>query len=285
MNYYIHSESSYGQFELVLSYTNQIINIIDNTYIAKDTIIAVAHKYNMKVLFLPKFHIEQAGNGIHIHISIYGSNTNDNLMINKSKYSANNNVYTEDIHCVHHIGQSFIEGILYHLKSLVAFTIPTVNSYRRMGKGCWTGSSVTYGWDDKDCPIRLIRNIHSGYWDHFEYKLCDSACSLYLAISCILLAGLDGIQKQIILRQIITPSTENDDDMNNKTNMMTTTNQELPSTLFECYNHLENNTLYQNKLTKVLLKSYIALRRAEIQYSLTEMHTLDIELQNALRAA
>ena len=159
--------------------------------------------------------------------------------------------------------------ILYHLKSLVAFTIPTINSYRRMGKGCWTGSSVTYGWDDKDCPIRLIRNIHTGYWDHLEYKLCDSTCNLYLAISCILLAGLDVIQKQMILRTINT----------------TNTNDGLPSTLLECYNHLENNDMYQNKLPNVLLKSYIALRESEINYSISENHTLDIELQNALRSA
>jgi glutamine synthetase len=93
-----------------------------------------------------------------------------------------------------------MEGILRHLPALLALTLPTTNSFRRIGKGCWTGHQVAWSFGDKETPLRVVANLHSQAWDHFEYKLCDNTANMYLALAGILSAGLSGLKQNLELR-------------------------------------------------------------------------------------
>lgn len=125
----IHSESAPGQLEVVLSYSSNILQLADDVVLSRETITACAKKHSMKALFLPKTSMMTAGNGLHLHFSYrdVGSHSDNSFSDPKQPTGISEQ------------GQTFVEGILDHLPSLLSFSLPTVNSFRRVGPGCWTG--------------------------------------------------------------------------------------------------------------------------------------------------
>jgi len=116
----------------------------DAVFFARETIANVAKKHGMKALFLPKFLPKSAGNGLHVHLSIYDIDTGKNIFVNEQSLSRRRQSFlTGDAKDISPRGQSMIEGILRHLPALLALTLPTTNSFRRVGPGCWTGSQGT----------------------------------------------------------------------------------------------------------------------------------------------
>ena len=77
--------------------------------------------------------------------------------------------------------ESFVEGILFHLPALTSLTVPSVNSFRRIGQGCWTGHGRA-GWsvEDKEMPIRLCVDLCSRMATNVEVNVDGS-----IFVSCV----------------------------------------------------------------------------------------------------
>ena len=269
----LHAESAPGQMEVILRHTNAV-TLADRLGTAKETIRAVAQKHGMQAIFLPKIQSDQAGNGNHFHISFADATTGTNLFASRKR---NTTTQTGSVDILLHpsvndlsdTAQAFLEGILTHLPALLAVTMPSTNSFRRVGPGCWTGSSVTWDWDNKEAPLRIVADIHSrrrASWNRLEYKLMDATANPYLALASILTAGCDGIQRQARLRDVGT-----------------TRDQVLPTTLPVALDALEGNAVLTEALSPALVRAYLATRRAEVAHS--GDWTLDQEVAEALRRA
>ncbi|OEU23650.1 glutamine synthetase/guanido kinase, partial [Fragilariopsis cylindrus CCMP1102] len=233
----IHAESGPGQIEIVLEYIkNDPVQVVDNVLLAKETIHAVAHKYGLKALFIPKYDFLKAGNGLHVHMSIYDSITGEQIFCNNSSLTQK--------------GSAFVEGILIHMKGLLGLTMPTVNSFRRVGPGCWTGSQIGWDLEDKECGVRVCSNIKTKEWDNVEYKFCDGSCNLYLGLAALLSSGLDGISKAFKLR----PSLQTDQPSSS------TTADPIPVSLIEALGALEEDNHLIDLIGPRLSKAYLALR-------------------------
>ena len=161
----IHAESGPGQMEVVLKHLPDAIAVVDNVVLARETIQQVARAHGMRSVFLPKCNVAYAGNGLHMHLSfseIVARGKTDSMSADGSVagteisgMSAEENYFARE-------GQSFVEGILQHLPALLAITIPSVNSFRRVGKGCWTGHELGWAVEDKEAPLRLCRDVTTG---------------------------------------------------------------------------------------------------------------------------
>jgi glutamine synthetase len=207
---------------------------------------------------------------------------------------------------VHHhqrLQESFMEGVLMHLPALAAFTLPTVNSYRRVGPGCWTGSSVGWALDDKEVPIRAVPpsvsySSSSSFsnslaaesraappsFEHFEYKICDATANLYLALSAIVLAGMHGVRTGATLRAPITTTATPSCDCNaHGTAFTSSLPPALPRSVDEALDYLEADEHLRRQLPSALMQAYVAVRRAEARRS--EGATLERELEDALERA
>ena len=252
----IHSESGPGQLEVVLQYSKDPVALADNLLLAKETIGAVARQYGYKALFIPKYDLMKAGNGMHVHMSFRDATTGTPIFCEGSSLSKK--------------GSAFVEGILKHLPAILGTTMPTVNSYRRVGPGLWTGSKVGWALEDKETGIRVCSNLATNEWDNVECKFCDASCNLYLGLAALLSSGLDGISKEMTLRPSLS---EAEDDS-------TITATPLPASLVEALDALEQDSYMVNLLGPRLSKAYLALRRHEAQRS-PEM-TLEDEVKEAL---
>jgi glutamine synthetase len=79
----------------------------------------------------------------------------------------------------------------------MAVTCPTVNSYKRMGVGApvsgatWAPAYATYGGNNR---TQMLRIPDGG---RVEHRGCDGSANPYLALTVMLAAGLDGIDREL----------------------------------------------------------------------------------------
>jgi glutamine synthetase len=105
------------------------------------------------------------------------------------------------------MGYSFIAGLRDHARGSVAVTCPTVNSYKRMGVGAprsgatWAPAYATYGGNNR---TQMLRIPDGG---RVEYRGCDGSANPYLALTVLLAAGLDGVDRGL------DPGDPNEDNL------------------------------------------------------------------------
>lgn len=270
----LHAESAPGQVELVLRYTHNPVEMADRLTLARETVSSLAKSQGMLAVWLPKVFATAAGNGNHLHLSVSNATTGQNLFPadGSDNHDAGQSqgisvpLGTRSVQDISAIGQAFMEGILQHLPSLLGLTLPTTNSFRRIGPGCWTGSSISWAFDDKESPLRVAANVETGSWEHVEYKLMDSTANPYLALAAILAAGAQGIANKFDLRPYASRVAG-----------------DFPASLAASLDILEKNEFMQVTLSPKLLRAYLACRRAEIEHG--KDCTLDDEVREAIRLA
>jgi len=252
----IHSESAPGQLEVVLSYSDNILQLADDIVYARETITNVSKQHGMKALFLPKTSMMAAGNGSHLHFSF------------REAGSQHRNAFSDPSQPtgISRKGEAFIEGLLDHLPSLLSLSIPTVNSFRRVGPGCWTGHKLGWSTEDKDSPVRVCIDLNTQQASNVELKLSDAAANIYLELAAILAAGMEGIKNGKVLRPM----------MNDENNALP-----LPQSLQESLDSLKKDELLLSILGDELSTAYIAVRELEAH---TET-TLEEEVAAALNRA
>lgn len=251
----IHAESGPGQLEIVLSYSSNVMQLADDVVLARETIEVEAKKHGMKALFLPKTSMTTAGNGLHLHFSFRDvSSSLDNSFPDPTQPTG-----------ISPKGGSFVEGIMDHLPSLLSFSLPTVNSFRRIGPGCWTGSALGWSTEDKEVPIRVCIDLFTGKATNVEFKLADATANIYLELAMILAAGMDGMKNERKLRPMITGATS----------------EPLPQSLQESLDLLKKDEVLLSILGPELSTAYIAVRESEAQNE----KTFDEEVMDAINKA
>lgn len=237
-------ESAHGQLEVVLAHSN-VLQLADDIIFARETITACAKQHGMKALFLPKTSEMQAGNGLHLHISF--KDASNNISNTFSDPTRPKGISVK--------GESFIEGILNHLPSLLSFSLPTVNSFRRMGPGCWTGHEVAWSIEDKEVPLRVCLDLRTRQATNVEYKLSDATANIYLELAMILSSGLQGMKEQAKLRPELR-------DYNAAEAV-----ESLPTSLQASLDALKSDNFLLSLLGNKLSTAYIQVRESEINFS------------------
>ena len=90
----------------------------------------------------------------------------------------------------------FTAGILAHAKALNAFTNPTTNSYRRLQPTQDEPTLLTFAAHNRSAAVRIP------YADRpdrkrVELRFADPSANPYLALTAVLMAGLDGIARKL----------------------------------------------------------------------------------------
>jgi len=91
----------------------------------------------------------------------------------------------------------YIGGLLYHAPSLLAFTNPTVNSYKRLVPGFEAPINLVYSQRNRSACVRIPITGRNPKAKRLEFRCPDSSGNPYLSFSAMLMAGLDGIKNQI----------------------------------------------------------------------------------------
>ncbi|CAH1763063.1 11799_t:CDS:10 [Entrophospora sp. SA101] len=138
----------------------------------------------------------------------------------------------------------FIAGVISHIKSLCAITLPTKSSYDRI--------TVEHSWAG-EAPIRICKNSVSGI--NFEFKFVDATSNPYLAVAAIISAGIDGIVKKLALNtKPISIDPGHLSDQERKSNGI----EKLPVSLKESLEFLKQDNVLNKCLGEKIIQCYVA---------------------------
>ena len=144
----LHGESGPGQFEVALGHSPAAA-AADALLFAREALGAVAAKHGLVATCLPKLYADAAGNGMHVHFSLWRGGEN---MLRHEPPPAGAATGTPAappapvapgapaLPGLSADGEAFLAGVLRHLPALMLFTAPSPNSYRRIAPSFWSGA-------------------------------------------------------------------------------------------------------------------------------------------------
>jgi len=179
-------EAGLSQFEIVTEHGSPLL-AADQFVTVRETISAVAMRHDLIGTCLPLVFEEEAGNGWHLHFSLFKGSEN----------------LTSEGPVLGELSASFLAGILEHLPGLCALTTPTTNSFRRIRPGAWAGAYRVWGYDNKEAALR-VPSTRKGGPTNIELKVADASANPYLALAAVIGAGLDGVQRGLSLTDPVT---------------------------------------------------------------------------------
>jgi len=170
-----------GQQEIEFGFMDAL-TAADGILLGKYLIRNIAVQEGIEACFMPKPLANAAGNGLHIHFRVLKEEKN---LFSGDGYGG-----------MSEFGKHFIGGVLAHGRSLLSFTSPSTNSYRRLMPGYETPVRFFYSVANREAAIRIPK-YSTGKHTRCEFRPGDPMMNPYLAISALLMAGLDGVERKI----------------------------------------------------------------------------------------
>ena len=243
----VHAEVGHGNLELSVGEA-EALAAADRRVMVLEAIRGVAHGMGLQTTMAPKPYLDQAGNGHHLHLSLYALEDDSPVLFDASgKLSS--------------AGSGFVGGLLEHLPAVMAFTAPSPNSYQRLAPGMWSSAYAAYGPDNREAAVRLTSPVAGAEaaTANVEFKPMDVTANPYLALAAVLAAGMDGVERDLDPGEPATvdPATLSDEERASRGIYP------LPASLDEALDALEGNEVLIRALGEPLVRTHLAVGRAQ----------------------
>jgi len=245
--------------------------ITDKMMYIKDIVHNCALKNELSATFMPKPLYDEPGNGMHFHIQL--RKNGKNIFYKKGNYA---DLSEEALY--------FIGGILEHGQSLTAITNPSTNSYKRLLPGFEAPVKLFFGLANRSAAIRIPKYANSEEEKRIEFRTSDGTCNYYLAMSALIMAGLDGIENKIM------PTPENgygpfDDNVFTWPEKKQAKLKSIPTSLEMALEELKKDHAYLLKgdvFNMELINSFIEEKAKEIVAVRNRPHPFEMNLYYSL---
>ena len=177
-----HEVASGGQCEIDLRF-QPLVKAADQLLLFKYIVKNTAKKNNKSVTYMPKPILGDNGSGMHVHTSLWKKGK---PLFAGSGYAG-----------LSEMALYFIGGLLKHAPSLLAFTNPTTNSYKRLVPGFEAPVNLAYSQRNRSASVRIPMYSPSPKAKRLEFRCPDPSSNPYLAFPAMLMAGLDGVINRI----------------------------------------------------------------------------------------
>ena len=238
-----HEVATAGQLEIDFQY-GELVKTADRTMYYKFVAKNVAKRHGMLATFMPKPVYLDNASGMHIHVSLWRDGRN--VMYDED------DEYAE----ISQTARYFIGGLLEHARALTAICCPTVNSYKRLVPGFEAPIYVMWSRRNRSALVRIpvyFKGPEFASVKRVEFRAADPSCNPYLAFSCILMAGLDGVRRKI------DPGDPVDENVYELTpeRRRALGIKELPTTLKDALEEMESDELIRRTLGDHLFDAFI----------------------------
>lgn len=177
-----HEVATGGQCEIDMRFA-PLVQMADNLLKYKYVIKNTARAHNKVVTFMPKPLWNDNGSGMHIHMSFWKDGVNQ--------------FYGDGYAGLSQTALYAIGGLLKHAPSVLAFSNPTTNSYKRLVPGFEAPVNLAYSSRNRSAAVRIPMYSQSEKAKRFEFRCPDPSGNAYLTFSAMLMAAVDGIQNKI----------------------------------------------------------------------------------------
>jgi glutamine synthetase len=240
-----HAEVGQGNLELSVA-EDEALAAADKRVMVLETIRGVANRMGLETTMAPKPYLQGAGNGHHLHVSLYEEEAS--ILFDASGALSG-------------AGSGFVAGILEHLPAVMAFTAPSPNSYQRLAPGMWASAYAAYGLDNREAAVRLASPVagRESATANLELKPVDVTSNPYLALAAVLAAGMDGIERGLDPGEptMVDPATLSDEERASKGI------RPLPASPDEALDALEDDGALKEALGEPLVRTHVAVGRAQ----------------------
>ncbi len=183
VKYHHHEVGGPGQCEIETPMMG-LVRSGDVTQIVKYVTKMTAQRRGQTVTFMPKPLYGEAGNGMHFHQQLFEQERN--VFYDAGGYGK-----------MSRTALWYIGGLLQHGPAVLAFTNPSTNSYRRLVPGYEAPVNAFFSLGNRSAAVRVPKYADQPETARFEFRPPDAACNVYLALAAQLMAGLDGIRRQV----------------------------------------------------------------------------------------
>ncbi len=181
----LHCETGPGVWEAALKY-DEAQRAVDKASIFKTFTKVYFQKRGLMPTFMARWNINYPGQSGHIHQSLYNLKSKKPLFYDKA-----------DPLGMSEVMQSYVAGQVKYIKSFLAMTSPTINSYARLVKGFWAPTAATWGVENRTTALRVIPGSEKS--QRVEFRVGSADANPYLAAAAVIGAGLLGIEKGLKL--------------------------------------------------------------------------------------
>lgn len=240
----LHHEVAVGQHEIDFKYDNAL-RTADNAATLRLALKAIAQLNGLYCTFMPKPIAGINGNGMHTHQSLWRDGEN--------AFADPGDEYGLSI-----LAKKFIAGQLAHARGMSAIIAPLVNSYKRLVPGYEAPVYLSWARTNRSALIRVpkVSPGRVATASRIELRCPDPSSNPYLAFAAMLMAGLDGIRRDLP----VPPATEE-----NLYHLDEAARQELmamPGSLGEAIEELKKDELMRQTLGDHLLERYLEAEKS-----------------------
>jgi len=244
------AECAPGQFEINLKHQADPLLACDNAILLKRIIKAIADKHDFDVSFMAKPYSDEAGSGMHVHVSLL-DDAGVNIFADEDK------AYSPQL-------EYAIAGLLEFLPASMPILCPNVNSYRRFQPQFYVATSLNWGFNNRTVALRLPSGSKAA--TRIEHRVAGADANPYLVMSVILASIHHGLTNKS--KPLCPPSIGNAFDCNAES---------LPIKLPQALAILKQDSALSEYLGKKFIDIYLTAKEQELMQfdaHITELETL-----------
>ncbi|HEY7597619.1 MAG TPA: glutamine synthetase family protein [Actinophytocola sp.] len=234
-----HPEYALAQLELSVA-PNDPVGAADDAVLVRHTVRSRSLAYGLRATFAPTVDPSGAGSGGHLHLSVHDAEGNALARMRPA-------------------GEAFLAGVLRELPALVAIGAGHPASFLRLQPSRWAGVWQCWGHETRETALRMIAGAEGAA--NAEVKCFDGTANPYLAVGCVIAAGLAGVTEELRLPDPVTgdPALRTDDER------AAAGTRRLPTTAEGAADALEASAVLAEALGPEQHDAIVTVRRAEAE--------------------
>ncbi len=247
LKYHHHEVGGGGQHEIEVKFST-LLDMADKSMLVKYIVKNECFRQKKSATFMPKPLFNEPGSGLHVHQ--YLADSNGSLFFDQEGPARFSD-----------LGRWYIGGMLKHADSILAFSNPSTNSFKRLIPGFEAPVAGTYSVGNRTACIRIPGYQRDPKMMRFEFRPGDGTMNPYLGYAAMLMAGLDGIKNKI------DPGLPFDRNLDELGKEELAEIHQLPTSLNKALNALEEDNSYLLEggvFTEDLMEAWIKLKRQEV---------------------
>jgi len=254
---YTHHEVGPSQHEIDMRFADGL-RMADNAMTYRIVVKEIAMKYGVYATFMPKPLFGENGSGMHVHQSLFSGTSN-------AFFDA------DDEYHLSPVAKSFIAGQLRHAREISALFAQWVNSYKRLVLGYEAPVYIAWSPGNRSAAIRVPAK--RGRSTRIELRTPDPTANPYLALACMLEAGLNGIKSgakppEPVNRNIYDLTEEESGELGITS---------LPHDLTHAIDALEADSVVREALGEHIFSEYVRLKRGEWAEYNEQVHRWELD--------
>jgi glutamine synthetase len=249
-----------SQYEINIKHSGAL-DAADRAFMLKAAVKEIAVRDGLLATFMGRPFADQGGSGFHVHLSLAGED-------GMNAFADVGGTATSTAEGLSPLAAQFIAGVIEHAPGLQALLGPTINAYKRILPDSLAPTHANWGHDNRTAFCRVPNE--RGPRARVEIRTADGSACPHLITAALLLAGLDGIERELTPPDPVVGDAYRLDDAH--------AGSRLAGDLGSALDALEADTVLTDKLGAQLVSTFLAMKRFEVERFAEAVGELDVEV-------